>query len=106
MDNYDDIIEFNNKKIEDLTIKNDDKKFLKKEMVLCTVGSLAFVGAIVSISDAYGAAFVGSLITSGLAFGGAVGTFCTRIDNENEIYYLNQRNEFYKSLNNEKVLKK
>ena len=104
--NYDDVIEHNNKQIEKLTIKNDDNKFLKKEMVLCTAGSLALVGAVISISDTYGATFVGSLITSGLAFGGAIGTFCSKVDSENEIYYLKQRNEFYKSLNNSKVLKK
>ena len=106
MDNYDDIIEHNNKQIEKLTIANDNDKFLKKEMALCTAGSLAFIGALVSISDAYGAAFVGSLLASTVAFGGAVETFCSRIDNENEIYYLNQRNEYYKSLNNQKTVKK
>lgn len=104
--NYDDIIEINNKRIEKLTIKNDNNKFLKKEMALCTAGSLAFIGAAISMNDAYGAAFIGSLITGGLAFGGAIGTFCSRVDDENEIYYLKHRNEFYKSLNDTKVLKK
>lgn len=106
MDNYDEVIEHNNNKIEELNKKNDDNKFMKKEMALCTAGSLAFVAAIVSFADANFAVSTGSLIASGITFCGAIEAFCSKVDSENEIYYLQQRNEFYKNLNDTKVLKK